>query len=94
MTRLGLLVRCDAAGRGVRNIRDAHRVVCGMPSWNTQVIEEFRANDGKVGGNFAGAPIVLVHHRGQLTVYLRQTGALVPAWRVARAEPARLLTAG
>lgn len=36
-----------------------------MPNWNTQIIEEFRANDGKVGGNFAGAPIVLVHHRGR-----------------------------
>lgn len=36
-----------------------------MSDWNTQVIEEFRANDGKVGGNFAGAPMVLVHHRGR-----------------------------
>lgn len=36
-----------------------------MPNWNTQIIEEFRANDGKVGGNFAEAPIVLVHHRGR-----------------------------
>jgi deazaflavin-dependent oxidoreductase (nitroreductase family) len=36
-----------------------------MPDWNTQIIEEFRANNGKVGGNFAGAPIVLVHHRGR-----------------------------
>ncbi len=24
--------------------------------WNRQVIEEFRANGGKVGGPFAGAP--------------------------------------
>jgi deazaflavin-dependent oxidoreductase (nitroreductase family) len=32
--------------------------------FNTQVIEEFRANDGKVGGMFAGMPIVLVHHKG------------------------------
>ena len=31
---------------------------------NRQVIEEFRANDGKVGGTFAGAPMILVHHRG------------------------------
>jgi len=36
-----------------------------MPNWNTQIIEEFRANEGKVGGNFAGAPIVLVHHSGR-----------------------------
>lgn len=36
-----------------------------MPNWNNQVIEEFRTNDGKVGGHFAGAPMVLVHHRGR-----------------------------
>jgi deazaflavin-dependent oxidoreductase (nitroreductase family) len=36
-----------------------------MSDWNTQVIEEFRANEGRVGGPFAGAPMVLVHHRGR-----------------------------
>ncbi len=24
--------------------------------WNAKIIEEFRANDGKVGGQFEGAP--------------------------------------
>ncbi len=33
--------------------------------WNAQVIAEFRANGGKVGGNFEGAPMVLVHHTGR-----------------------------
>jgi deazaflavin-dependent oxidoreductase (nitroreductase family) len=33
--------------------------------WNAQVIAEFRANDGKVGGNFEGAPVVLMHHVGR-----------------------------
>lgn len=33
--------------------------------WNTKTIEEFRANEGKVGGPFAGAPLTLVHHRGR-----------------------------
>ena len=33
--------------------------------WNAQTIAEFRANEGKVGGVFEGAPIVLVHHRGR-----------------------------
>lgn len=33
--------------------------------WNQRVIEEFRANGGKVGGNFEGAPMILVHHRGR-----------------------------
>jgi deazaflavin-dependent oxidoreductase (nitroreductase family) len=33
--------------------------------WNRTIIEEFRANEGRVGGPFAGAPVVLVHHRGR-----------------------------
>jgi deazaflavin-dependent oxidoreductase (nitroreductase family) len=32
--------------------------------WNRQVIEEFRANGGRVGGNFAGAPLLLLHTVG------------------------------
>jgi len=36
-----------------------------LSDWNTQVIEEFRANEGRVGGPFEGAPMVLVHHRGR-----------------------------
>jgi len=36
-----------------------------MSDWNEQVIAEFRANGGRVGGNFDGAPMVLVHHRGR-----------------------------
>jgi deazaflavin-dependent oxidoreductase (nitroreductase family) len=36
----------------------------GVNEWNRQVIAEFRANGGKVGGRFAGARIVLVHHFG------------------------------
>jgi len=34
-------------------------------SWNEQTIAEFRANGGRVGGPFEGAPLVLVHHRGR-----------------------------
>jgi deazaflavin-dependent oxidoreductase (nitroreductase family) len=33
--------------------------------WNAKTIAEFRANEGRVGGTFAGAPIVLLHHRGR-----------------------------
>jgi deazaflavin-dependent oxidoreductase (nitroreductase family) len=32
--------------------------------WNRQVVAEFRANGGKVGGQFEGAPMILVHHVG------------------------------
>jgi deazaflavin-dependent oxidoreductase (nitroreductase family) len=34
---------------------------------NAAIVEEFRNNDGKVGGDYEGAPIVLVHHRGRKT---------------------------
>ena len=33
--------------------------------WNVKIIAEFRANEGRVGGGFEGAPIALVHHRGR-----------------------------
>ncbi|MEV4558185.1 nitroreductase family deazaflavin-dependent oxidoreductase [Kitasatospora sp. NPDC049285] len=33
--------------------------------WNAKTIAEFRANEGRVGGAFEGAPLVLVHHRGR-----------------------------
>ncbi|MFC6160354.1 nitroreductase family deazaflavin-dependent oxidoreductase [Kribbella sp. NPDC058693] len=36
-----------------------------MSDWNTNVITEFRENEGKVGGNFEGAPMVLLHHIGR-----------------------------
>ena len=32
--------------------------------FNTRIIEEFRANGGKVGGPFEGAPILLLHSTG------------------------------
>jgi deazaflavin-dependent oxidoreductase (nitroreductase family) len=35
-----------------------------MSDFNRAVIEEFRANDGKVGGGFAGAPMVLLTTTG------------------------------
>lgn len=38
-----------------------------MSDWNTQVIDEFRANEGRVGGPFEGAPMVLIRHRGRRT---------------------------
>ena len=38
-----------------------------MSDWNTSIIEEFRANAGKVGGNFEGAPMVILHTTGART---------------------------
>src|SRR5207248_6038230 len=35
-----------------------------VSDWNTKIIEEFRANGGAVGGQFAGAPLLLLHTMG------------------------------
>ena len=35
-----------------------------MNDFNTSVIEEFRSNEGRVGGPFQGMPILLLHHTG------------------------------
>lgn len=39
----------------------------GPNDWNRAIIEEFRANAGKVGGRFEGAPMILVHSIGART---------------------------
>ena len=36
-----------------------------MNDWNATTIAEFRANEGRVGGPFEGAPMTLLHHRGR-----------------------------
>ena len=38
-----------------------------VQDWNQTIIEEFRANEGKVGGGFDGAPILLLHTTGAKT---------------------------
>ena len=38
-----------------------------MTDWNSKIIEEFRANGGKVGGQFEGAPLLLLHTVGART---------------------------
>jgi deazaflavin-dependent oxidoreductase (nitroreductase family) len=35
-----------------------------VSDWNATIIEEFRANGGAVGGQFAGAPLLLLHTVG------------------------------
>jgi len=35
-----------------------------MNDFNQAVIEEFRANEGRVGGMFDGLPLLLLHHTG------------------------------
>jgi deazaflavin-dependent oxidoreductase (nitroreductase family) len=36
-----------------------------MSDWNDRIVAEFRANEGRVGGGFEGAPMIVVHHVGR-----------------------------
>ena len=53
--------------------------------WNAQVIEEFRTNEGKLGGQFEGAPMLLLTTKGAKTgqarvnpmMYLAEAGLSV-----------------
>jgi deazaflavin-dependent oxidoreductase (nitroreductase family) len=38
-----------------------------VSEWNNKIIDEFRANDGVVGGNFERIPLLLLHHLGART---------------------------
>jgi deazaflavin-dependent oxidoreductase (nitroreductase family) len=38
-----------------------------VSDWNAGIIEEFRGNEGRVGGMFEGAPLLLLHHIGART---------------------------
>jgi deazaflavin-dependent oxidoreductase (nitroreductase family) len=35
-----------------------------MSDWNAAIIDEFRARGGKVGGQFEGAPLLILHTTG------------------------------
>jgi deazaflavin-dependent oxidoreductase (nitroreductase family) len=41
--------------------------------WNSKIIEEFRANEGRVGGQFEGSPLLLLHTTGARTGQERVT---------------------
>jgi deazaflavin-dependent oxidoreductase (nitroreductase family) len=36
----------------------------GASDYNTEIIKEFRANQGRVGGMWAGTTLILIHHIG------------------------------
>ena len=36
----------------------------GADDYNTKIVEEFRANQGRVGGPWAGTTLILIHHIG------------------------------
>jgi deazaflavin-dependent oxidoreductase (nitroreductase family) len=39
-------------------------VTIAANDFNAKIIEEFRANEGRVGGPLAGTPMILIHHIG------------------------------
>ena len=43
-----------------------------MNDYNAQIIAEFRANHGKVGGNFEGAPLLILHSVGAKSGKVRE----------------------
>ena len=57
----------------------------GPNDWNAKIIEEFRSSGGKVGGDFEGAPLLLLHTTGAKSgkervnpmMYLPDDGRLV-----------------
>ena len=55
-----------SAGRATLLIRavDAILGTYRTDDYNTKIIEEFRANGGRVGGPWAGITLILIHHIG------------------------------
>ncbi len=44
-----------------------------MNDFNTKIIEEFRENDGVVGGPFEGAPLLILHTTGAKSGAVRES---------------------
>lgn len=66
-----ITLEADFAGKdrrtsGVEPGRD-HTGDPRVSDWNQAVIEEFRANSGRVAGVFGGKPLLLLHHTGART---------------------------
>ena len=63
-----MLPRCPRPNQQISLTRIRSRadtVSNNYNDWNAQVIAEFRKNHGKVGGNFEGAPLLLLHTIGR-----------------------------
>src|SRR5439155_24358406 len=56
-------------GRPTEAVRRQHPLVARrmMQDFNQRIVEEFRANEGRVGAPVEGVPILLLHHRGART---------------------------
>jgi hypothetical protein len=52
-----------------------------MTNPNQEHIDEFRANDGQLGGYLTGAPMLLLHHVGAMPPfadYVESSGRVIP----------------
>jgi deazaflavin-dependent oxidoreductase (nitroreductase family) len=64
--------------------------------YNTGIIKEFRANQGRVGGMWAGTPLILIHHVGARSgiervtplAYHPQPGGRFAIWAANGGSPA------
>jgi hypothetical protein len=54
--------------------------VTDVNDWNTKIIEEFHAHEGKVGGQFEGAPVLLLHTFSLHTGGVRRTRPGSTTW--------------
>src|SRR5260370_42508416 len=53
----------------------ANSAAGGASDYNTQIIKEFRANQGRVGGMWTGTTLILIHHIGARSGIERVTPA-------------------
>ena len=75
----------------------ANSAAGGASDYNTEIIKEFRANQGRVGGPWAGITLILIHHIGARSgiervtpvAYHPQPGGRFAIWACAVPELAR-----
>jgi deazaflavin-dependent oxidoreductase (nitroreductase family) len=58
-------------GENMSDEGSSGEAAANMNDWNAQIITEFRANNGIVGGPFEGAPVLLLHTNGAKSGNLR-----------------------
>jgi hypothetical protein len=54
----------DGVGAGRPLTGDRRPMSTSPAEFNAQIIDEFRGNEGRVGGRFEGTPLFLAHHPG------------------------------
>ena len=60
ITRMSAII-----GRRPEAERERGNTMTSADEWTSNLISEFRSNQGHVGGQFEGAPLVLIHHHGR-----------------------------